>query len=227
MTQRFAPSISLIGFLLLGLGVATPSWGLPRITNGPDAVEVSDLPPGGSVALYALLHEWTGWSSRISEIADVLTDDDADGTVRYELGREVPPVSVWLAVDLTTGEVAVSGSDDFTPRELTFPPGVLRRGLGNRLNRLEMTGRIVHAFVVRPSAAPETAGAWLLRLGDGGERDDDGANDGKMGFALEHMTPVAASPLPPEEIEVGDVIALVDPDTLDFVVAAFAAPGDN
>lgn len=214
-------SIFLLGFPASADALPTFDFSEPQVTI------VHAVTPGGSVALYGLLHEPTGWSLRISELADLLTDDDGDGMVRYELGRNVPVVSVWLAVDLSTGELAVSAPEGFTPRELTFPPGVLRSGLGNRLNRLEMTGRTVHALVARPGVDPALTGAWLLRLGDGGDQDDDGAYDGKMGFLLAQMTPVGTSPLPPEEIAGGDVIALIDPETLDFVVATFQAPEGN
>lgn len=216
-------------FLVVGsLGASSSARALPTFDfSEPQVTIVHAVTPGGSVALYGLLHESGGWSLRISEIADLVTDDDGDGSVRYELGREVSTVSVWLAVDLVTGDMAISAPEGFTPRELTFPPGVLRSGLGNRLNRLEMTGRTVHALMARPGADPTLTGAWLLRLGDGGDQDDDGAYDGKMGFLLAQMTPVGASPLPPEEIVLGDVIALIDPDTLDFVVATFAVPGSN
>lgn len=210
--------VCLLGFPASADALPTFDFSEPQVTI------VHTVTPGGSVALYGLLHDSMGSSRRISEMADVLTDDDADGVVRYELGRDVPPVSAWIAVDLTTGELAVSGSGSFAPRELTFPAGVLRRGLDNRLNRLEMTGRMVHAFVARPASDAAIQGAWLLRLGDGGDQDDDGVYDGKMGFLLAQMAPVGASPLPPEEIAVGDVIALIDPETLDFVVASVQAP---
>lgn len=221
MTQRILLVVSLM------LASTSPAWALPRITPLAETVEITEVTPGASVVLYAILHESTGWSTRISELADVLADTDSDGTVLFELGRAVPTVSLWLAVDLSTGETAASSPEGFTSQELPFPPSILRVGLEDRLNRFEMSGGITHALVARSGADPAAQGAWILLLGDGGDQDDDGSYDGKMGFLLAQMRPVAASPLPPEEITVGDVVALIHPDTLDFVVATFAATEGN
>jgi hypothetical protein len=208
-----------IASVLLFVGLASPALAAPVFSFDTEAVLVEGLSPDASVAFYALTREWTGASTRVTELAEVLTDDDGDGVVRYDLERPLPKVSVWLAVDLSTGELAVAGPEGFTPRELSFPPGAIRHGPTRRLDRLELTGRSQHLVLVRSGSDPDdsTVGAWLLRLGDGGDQDDD-ETPGRMGFLLSRMTPLGASPAPPEELVDGDVLAVLDPETLDFTV---------
>ena len=214
--------LALLAFVLLAPAVPAAAVELAFETTEPGAVVVTGVTPGGSLAVYALVREWTGFSTRVRETAEVVADDDGDGTVRLELDRAVAPMSAWVAVDLASGALAVSGPPGFTPRELPFPTAALTRGPADRLDRLELTGRMVHVLLVRPGDGP---GAWLLHLGDGGAQDDDGANDGTMGFLLARMTPLGASPPPPDEVAAGDVVALVDPDTLDFSVVTLVGQG--
>lgn len=203
---------SLLCCLPTALAAATPLL----IFDGDVAV-VEGVTPGGSVVLYGLTREWTGAATRVREVFEQVVDDDGDGIASHTLDHPVPAVSLWTAVDLATGELEVAGPEGFASRELTFPPGAIQNGPSRRLDRLELTGRSQHIVLVRPGAA-EGAGAWLLRLGDGGDQDEDGANDGRMSFLLSQMTPLAAGPAPPDELADGDVLAILDPETLDFTV---------
>jgi hypothetical protein len=73
------------------------------------------------------------------------------------------------------------------------------------------------AFLARPGA-----GAWTLLLGDGGDDDLDGAQDGAVEGFFAAMQPVAGSTGVPDQLSTGDVVVLVDPDAMQFVAARFA-----
>ncbi|MEP7009931.1 MAG: hypothetical protein ABJC13_06385 [Acidobacteriota bacterium] len=147
-------------------------------------------------------------------LAELRADEDGDGVVTLALDRPVAPVSVWAAVDLASGDVAVvSPTGSRTPRG-----GFRGRGLGHR-----ETGRgTVHdlrfqseLLVVRPGVG---GGAWTLTAGDGNVGDEDGDANGELETALDRMTPLDASPAPPEDFGPGDVVLLVDPRSLEVVL---------
>lgn len=209
----------LVSCSLLSLLFAAPALGTPSFSFAGDGVAVEGLAPGGSVVLYGLTREWTGVSTRVREHFEPVVDDDGDGVAHLALDGAVPEVSVWVTVVLETGELAVSGPDGFAPRELDFPPGAIQHGPSRRLDKLGLSGSDQHIVLVRPGGeAVAGAGAWLLRLEDGGDQDEDGELDGRMSFLLAQMTPLAGSPAPPDELAEGDVLAVLDPETLEFTV---------
>lgn len=65
--------------------------------------------------------------------------------------------------------------------------------------------------VVRPKE-----GAWVLRVHDGGETDDDGDNDGAIRARLASFSAFGGSPPPPAKLEPGDVVLILDPERLLF-----------
>lgn len=204
---------SLCAFLWLPLaaaGMEAQSAPPLRLRFEPQAVVAEGISPGNAAVFFSIAREVSGYATTTVHRQDVLADSDADGIVRFELDREVPFKSVWFAVDLATGQLAVAAPEGFPLREVPFPA----RAIPALLNRVDLQRPLVEIVLVRPAV-----GAWAVRAGDGGDNDDDGEADGTLRAALSALTPLGDSPPPPERLSRNDLLLVLDPQRLDYLIA--------
>lgn len=219
MTLRLplAASLAILGFgVVADAAPAAP----PRISFEERAVVVDGLAAGGRLALSGAATGREGYVPYLFRHDEVLTAD-ATGTVRLELDRPVPEDSVWFAVDMADGQLAIAAPDGTELREVALPARALRQALDG----LDDERRFLYVLVVRPaaaSAAPEEAGAWTMAVGDGSESDGDGRQDGRVSALLVDLKPLGEGPPPPEKLAPGLVLVAVDAMTLDFYAATLA-----
>lgn len=208
-----------VSFTLL-FAFASPSAAaeatVPEIAFEGEAVVVSAA-PGARVALFGV-GRLSGTplpaQVRFAELLDI----DGLGAARYESAYGVPTWSVWAAVDLASGEVAVAAPAGGELRWREVP----RRALRAELDGLDETRRFLELLLVRPESAPGASdgAAWSRGFGDGGEGDDDGATDGKVRVAPWLLDPLGDAPAAPSRFAPGDVLVAVDPDTLEAWTAS-------
>jgi hypothetical protein len=207
----------VLGVMLVGLPV-TAAAVQPVISFEPEAVAVSGLTPGGKVVWFGVAREISERTATIVRRTRVLTDEDSDGVVRLELGRDVPFQSIWVAVDLTTGAATLETPEGYPLRNVELPPQSLGRGESGEADWVEDSRNYVEILFVRP---PE--GAWGVTVGDGGESDDDGAYNGRAIAALTQMRGAGPSPPPaPERFRAGDVVVVIDPNRMEVGLRQFA-----
>lgn len=203
----------VVGLLVLGLltisGTArAQTKPEPRIAFEETAVVASGLTPGKAVA-------WLGVERIVDAdlAAEVVRRSmtrtaGEDGVSRLELGRAVAQRSVWVAVDVESGEFAVAAPDGYQlhrrPR-----PSRLDAAAGGRPDAILDGDSYLYGLVVRPRE-----GAWTFQGGDGGPRDDDGGTDGRVRFALDQLEPLAGSPAAPDKVQGSDLWFVVDLLTL-------------
>lgn len=157
-TRRAAGHAALLAFLLTSLpplgaipvsaetlALTEPAPSAPEITLEPDAVSVTGVTPGGSLAWILLTHQRVGYYPVTRYGAEILVDDDGDGSVRIEPADGIPAMALFLVVDLTTGEGSWIAPEGFEPRVLDLPSEALARGASGRLDRLTRTrGEALH-----------------------------------------------------------------------------------
>ncbi len=195
-----------LGFFLLALA-APLSAAPPEISFEPDAVVARGITPKGQAVWFSVAREISRRSTNVVPRHAVEVDDDGDGSVRLELGQEVPLRSIWFAVDLATGESAVAIPEGFPLLEMDLPGGAIPAAL----NRLDLQRRFVYLLLVRPGV-----GAWQLRVGDGGASDEDGEPDGTLRAALSNLAPVQEDgPPAPERFSPRDVLLVIDPERME------------
>lgn len=220
--------------LLLSLSLALPSALLaqgpasapkPTIVYESQAVTVQGITPGGRVVWFSLAREVAEDDvATVVRRQEVAADEDGDGAVSLTLDREVPLRSIWVAVDLASGEYAAASPEGYPLREVAFRG----RGLGRdnaRADRVEDVRSYAEVMVVRPGE-----GAWGLTVGDGSEADEDGQADGRIAAALDRLRPVAAEGAnPPQRFDPKDVVILIDPNQMELTVVKAGAPraGNN
>jgi len=220
--------------LLLSLCLALPSALFaqgpasapkPAIAFDSQAVTVQGCTPKGRVVWFSMAREVAEDDvATIVRRQEVAIDEDGDGAVSLKLQGEVPLRSIWVAVDLTSGEFATASPQGYPLRQVAFRG----RGLGRdnaRSDQVEDARGYAEVMVVRPGE-----GAWGLTVGDGSEADEDGQADGRVAAALDRMRPVAAEGAnPPQRFDPKDVVILIDPNRMELTVVKAGAPqaGNN
>jgi hypothetical protein len=193
---------------------ATP----PVLELGENTVTVRNVPPGGGVVLFGLAHETRQFITTIVRREQILRDADGDGSEVLELAQPLAVTSVWAAVDLQSGAVATVTPAGFPLNEFELRSGAIPAAL----NRVELDLPMAEVLLVRPGV-----GAWGRRAGDGGASDRDGDTDGIIRLALAGMWSVGESPPAPERFAPGDIIVVINPQTLGFAVLPVEGPGEG
>jgi hypothetical protein len=206
---------------LLAVVCAAATSAAPTIVFDDESVSVSEITASGRVAFFSMAFERAGFRDRLTRRDDLLTDEDGDGTVRVDLERPVPPASLWVAVDLATGELALALPEGSPFREVAFPA----RGLGAELRWLEDRRNLLDLFLVRAGNGAD-AGAWGISLADGGSGDDDRSQNRSIRAATLDFRPVGDSPQPPERLAPGDLLVGFDPDTLELYAVRLPGGGN-
>ena len=134
----------LVCLLLLALPVAAAEPA--EISFEKEAVVASGLTAKGKAVWFSLAREISRNATTIVPRIEIRSDDDGDGEVRLELDREVPRKSIWFAVDLTTGEMAVATPGSFPRIDKDLPA----RAIPAALNRLELDRQFAYVVVIRP-----------------------------------------------------------------------------
>jgi hypothetical protein len=193
----------------------------PAFTFEARAVSLAGVTPKARVAWFSVAREIEESTARIVRRDAMATDDDGDGVVHYELDRDLPPHSIWVAVDLATGGAVVATPGDFPLRDVTQERAA--SGLGREPGgpAWTETGRnMLELLVVRPGV-----GAWGLLVADGGEADDSPAGDGRLVAGLTRMRAVGqGGPAAPDLFSLGDLVFAIDPDRMEYFADQVTEP---
>ncbi len=198
--------------ILLGVSAAWSLLALRAVAETPfglgfeaQGVTISGATPGGDVVLWSVYRERLARiSTRVGKLGDRVTAD-ASGAARLDLGRDVPGLSVWAAVDLASGRTVLASPGAFQWAEIDAKAHRIDKALG----RLAVDRHALAVLVVRPGA-----GSWQGNVFDGGVLDEDGAYDGSLRASLSAFLPDRKSGHAPPQFQAGDVVVAVDPDDL-------------
>lgn len=173
-------------------------------------VVIASVKKGASAAWLGVSLEIHGDGLRLFKRAFIVDDDDHDGEIHVTLSRDVPRKSLWMVVDLKSGEYAINApSGDILLTRKAVAEEFLHSRSDDAAARLFHAHPFSTALLVRPGV-----GAWIAHVRDGSPEDGDGVTNGKTEAILEKMVSVGNSPGPPDDLERDDVIALLDPLTL-------------
>jgi len=192
---------------------AVPALADPILEIEAETLLVRDLPAGAEVALFGVDRDLAdGWITVVTRTAEIGVDDDRDGTVRFELGRPVPPMGVWVAVELATGSTASTTPPDFEAGPLAQPVE-LGTDLAGDPASVRTFGRLLDVFLVRPGEA-EAAGAWQASAANGGPADAEAEDVATLAVPAERLEALTPGLAATETFAAGDVLVLIDPETL-------------
>jgi hypothetical protein len=144
----------------------------------------------------------------------------SDGTVRLTLDRAAAAASIWVAVDLDTGQFAVTAPVISHLHRIPQGPSALFQGVGSAADQFLDTRTYVLGLAVRPGQ-----GAWLFGGGDGGPRDLDGSANGRLSFALDKFDALPGSPAAPAKAGGTDTWFVIDPMAMEIAIFQPVAGG--
>ena len=214
--RRSLIAISL--WLLPGVAVAQLS-----MSFGTTDVTVSGMTKGGEAALVSLSRDTQGWVASVTPMSALLSDDNGDGSETYVLASQLVKRSVWVAVDVSTGETIVV-SPGFSGRQSKIDPSqAIQMGKGGLYSLLLDQRAVLDLTVVRPQR-----GAWHIRAWDGGTNDSDLDPNGTIQVDAQAMTPMARSHGVLADFQVGDILVGLDHTNLEYyAVAVVTRPGKS
>jgi len=206
---------------LTGLLLAAAVQAQPKISVEPYAVVIDDITPGANVAWLSVARESVDeWRVLVVRRDGIEADADRDGTVQIKLEEEVPPASVWIVFDMTTGAAAVGAPEGFDLRPITQSLVDLKHAAAGVADLAAEDHELVELLLVRPGA-----GAWALTVGDGGASDADGKRDGGIAVVAGGMKALSAATAvdAPTSLRAGDAFAVIDTQSLQYLVATVPA----
>jgi len=215
--------------LTIGLGCALAVPGLSRAARaqappgGPtlvissQAVTASGMTPGGAVV-------WLGMARQVVEYEAAfvrrhgIVQADALGNAPLPVTEALPHQSIWLAIDLATGNYATASPAGFAPLALPLGPEALEvRGSGVA-DRLADVADYAEVLLVRPGK-----GAWGKAVARGGADDDEG-NPGDAAFrlAFDKLEPVPGTAAPsPGKLGAKDLVFVLHPRAMAIGLVTF------
>lgn len=202
---------------LAGVCFAAQSAAAVEITLLTDGLRASGVTRGGRVAIAAAAREESapGLNSRLTQIAEVVEDRDGDGSIEFRLNRPLPVHSVWIVIDQKSGEFAAATPVGFTNREMAAPADLVKNVAAEDLDQL-VSDRFVSALLwVQPGNG---GGVWSIRTADGAANDEDHASNGRAVVSASAFQSLGGSERAPKKLKTGDVVAIVDPFELRYVV---------
>lgn len=216
----------LLFLLWIASAIGAPALlAAPVVVLSGQSLVAEGLTPEGRAVVFTV-GKPPGHLMAVTSRLDAMIEADAAGVAFVELPSPVAARSVWVVVDVESGELALASPDGFPLRQVEFPG----RGVGQSRRFLRDERRFLEVLLVRPAGAVPAgrdaaaeSGAWGRSFGDGGDGDGDGELDGKIEAVLERLRPIGESAvLPPDVLMPGDVVVAIDPMTLEIYTAKLA-----
>ena len=202
-----------------------PEPGTPVLEAVDNIVMVGNLDPGARILLIGQVRYFNGslWERRT--VHELVADDDEDTLVEYEFERDVPPESVWVAIDLATGAFTATGMEGRKPRPVQARDDLIQKSPGDRPSFVFIDEGFVNFWLVRPqftnvgeNAEPRPdAGAWWSSVYDAEPDDADETANAQVLLDLLNMEALGDSPIVPDELRKKDIIIAIGPRSLAFV----------
>lgn len=199
-------------------GIASAADGGQKIliSFSSEQVRATGITPGGDAVVFGCLIGRYSGLPLIQRHAEIVRDDDKNGEIVLNVER-LPATSVWVIVDFSSGRYQVAAPENPVPRsaspkEMSLDEEKWKEGVEPPFLRRDY----LEWLVVRPGA-----GAWAMSIAEGGSRDGDGLHNARLKLdlgALESLTVDGKKKAKPVSVKAKDVLVLIDPYTLDFVV---------
>jgi hypothetical protein len=185
------------------------------LTFGERSVTVSGTTPGGDVVFFGTAKEPSNSAvpapMKTTEVV-VLHDDDRDGNVTFARQSRLPLIAIWVAVDVSTGQWAASGSPGFEAQPIP-PEEFVKRDDAGQLRKLSALVPGMDVLLVRPKT-----GTWRVSAAKTSAVDENGRGADALQIDVSVMIPLSPSLPKLDSIHPGDVIALIEPLSMRFVM---------
>jgi hypothetical protein len=183
----------------------------PALTFSSQTVQVQGMTPGATVVWFGMGLDIVEYSEMRSERQETAVAD-AQGGATLIFQAAVPPQSVWVAVDLTTGAFALGSPPAFTAGSFNVAAGSIVNGTGSASDQLTDPAGCVHVLLVRPGQ-----GAWAATIGRGGVNDQSSPMDASLRFSIESLGPITpGAAAAPAKLGAKDLLFVARPRTMEI-----------
>ncbi len=212
---------SAIYLALIVVGTSASGAALPSIsvTVSSQRVTIAGLTPGASVALLGVARETGAYLTRVATWRELLTDDTHAGRIDYAPPGGIAFRSIWIVVDVASGETVVASPPGYKPGEMKEISAGRPNSVNLAGNLLDIGRSRVDILMVRPKH-----GAWFtVARGRGTEAPDV---SGRLHVDVAKLQPLKpAFGTAPVAFTPGDVIFVVDEEELEYSMMAVTPGG--
>ncbi len=212
----FAVALAIIAMAALpALAASYPPRTFPKRAGGPavafteSAVVAHGATPGSTVYFAGVTLGAGDYVIRVERSAGSTV---ADGEGNASFAADIDTRSVWLVADGASGGYTVAAPEGMLLREIDFP-GRSDESSGGQVRRLLLERYAMEVFLIRPGE-----GMWSGYLRDGAPADADHEINGRTDAGLNALGAVGATPSDPERLKPGDLLFVIDRNSLEFHV---------
>lgn len=211
--MHFYRSVSLLVLCLFSIAAAAQQ-NLPSVELTASGIVIRGVTAKSDVFVFAIAREQNGYYTNVVPRQNTLRDDDGDGAVQWDIGRDLPGRSMWFAVDMTTGHYAVAVPAGYDATRIALTGEHLKKSLGDEIGQLAFPGTLVDFLVIRPGT-----GAWRSLAGLRGP-EDEGSEEDRITVSTLHLEPQGNHHQPaPQKLKKGDVVLIVNSDRAQYGIA--------
>lgn len=182
------------------------------LSFGESAIDLEGATPSSEIVWFSIASESSDYASTTVPRFSV-SAADVGGNANFEMPNGVPPHSIWVAVDMTTGVYALATPGDYPLRTASLASDALKVGKSDKVDQLAIPRSDLHVLLVRSSV-----GAWVGRFSEGAPDDADGVADGVLTAELAGFRALGDSPVAPDAYANGDLIIAIDPINMEVMV---------
>ncbi len=203
--------LSAMAFTTLAPPISAQTPALPALSFAAQAVQVQGMTPAGTVVWFGIGLDRIEYSEVRSEWQQAAVAD-AQGNASLSLPAAVPALSIWVAVDLTTGAFALGSPPGFSPGRFGVAAGAIFSGTGSASDQIADSADFIHVLLVRPGQ-----GAWAATIGRGGVNDQSSPTDASLRFAIESLVALTpGAPAAPGKLSPNDLLFVARPRTMEI-----------
>jgi hypothetical protein len=182
------------------------------IQVGETAVDIANSTPSGHVLLVnAGLESYGGMLVQRGGSQDLVAG--SDGTCRYVSKSQISLRSVWIAVDIETGQYVTGSRMGYIAIVQPLSPTLLSKDASGVMGVTDIEARSLDLYFVRPKQ-----GAWRLRAAQGGP-DNAQMFAGKLKLSSVDAQPVVGKDPPPSRLKTADLVILINTGRLETLIA--------
>jgi hypothetical protein len=192
-------------FLVLSILFGTTAAAMPAVSFQGRAITVSGVSLRARVYVFGVARELHGDYSSVIQRETVLSDDDGDGVVAWQLPIDVPHRSIWLAVDLQTNAAVAATPPGYAAARIELSGEHLKKDGSQAIAQISAPGALIEVVVVRANA-----GIWRGTVAWRGA-GDEGKDPKKVTVSTTSLQPQQGTTDPaPKHLKKGDVVFFLE-----------------